>query len=55
MIGADECGKTSNTGSIEYYVLSELIVRILDEFGNFLGIAFPVTIAEGSVVESWQR
>lgn len=55
MIGADECGKTSNTGSIEYYVLSELIVRILDKFGNFLGIAFPVTIAEGSVVESWQR
>jgi hypothetical protein len=52
---ADECGKTSNTGSIEYYVLSKLIVHILDKLWNLIVIAFRVMIAKGSVVEGWQR
>lgn len=42
---ADECGKTSNTGSIEYYALSNLIMHILDKLWNLLGITFPVTTA----------
>jgi hypothetical protein len=45
----------SNTGSIEHYVLSKLIVHILDKLWNLIGIAFRVMIAKGSVVEGWQR
>jgi hypothetical protein len=55
VIVADECSKTSNTRSIEYYVLAELIVHILDKLWNLIGIAFRVMIAKGSVVEGWQR
>ena len=51
---ADECGKTSNTGSIEYHILSKLIVHILDKLRNLLRIAFRFMVTNRSVVESWQ-